>query len=115
MRKIFLILAGLIVALALVACSADSADEQNNANENNENNEEANNNQAESDEDSKQKEDEKTTGKYEFERPETVRGIYSTGHVTGGERFETLTDLIDDTDLNSMVIEIGRASCRERV
>ena len=106
MRKIFFILAGLIVALTLGACSADSADEQNNANENNENNEEANNNQAESDEDSKQKEDEKTTGKYEFERPETVRGIYSTGHVTGGERFETLTDLIDDTDLNAMVIDI---------
>src|SRR5699024_12730140 len=78
----------------------------NNANENNENNEEANNNQAESDEDSKQKEDEKTTGKYEFERPEKVRGIYSTGHVAGGERFETLTDISDDTDLNSMVIDI---------
>src|SRR5699024_7739153 len=100
MRKIFLILAGFIVALVLGACSADSADEQNNANKNNENNEEANNNQAESDE------DEKITGKYEFERPETVRGIYSTGHVAGGERFETLTDLIDDTDLNSMVIDI---------
>src|SRR5699024_9179791 len=106
MRKIFFILAGLIVALTLGACSADSADEQNNANENNENNEKANNNQTESDEDNKQKEDEKITGKYEFERPETVRGIYSTGHVAGGERFETLTDLIDDTDLNSMVIDI---------
>src|SRR5690625_4866471 len=106
MRKILLSLARLIVAIALGDCSADSADMTNNANENNDNTEETNNNQAESDEDSKQKEDEKTTGKYEFERPETVRGIYSTGHVTGGERFETLTDLIDDTDLNSMVIDI---------
>src|SRR5699024_3666516 len=106
MKKIILILTGFILTFALGACSADSADEQNNANENNENNEEANNNQAESDEDSKQKEDEKTKEKYEFERPETVRGIYSTGHVAGGERFETLTDLIDDTDLNSMVIDI---------
>src|SRR5690625_2818350 len=102
MKKIILILTVFILTFAVDACSADYADEQNNANENNENNEEANNNQAESDEDSKQKEDEKTKEKYEFERPETVRGIYSTGHVAGGERFETLTDLIDDTDLNSI-------------
>src|SRR5699024_907099 len=98
MRKIILIIVGFIITLALGTYSEDSAGKQNNANENNEKNEETNNNQAEADEDEKQKEDEKIKGKYEFERPETVRGIYSTGHVAGGERFETLTDLIDRSE-----------------
>lgn len=41
-----------------------------------------------------------------FEYPDAVRGIYVTGHSAGGERFETLLDLIETTDLNAMVIDI---------
>ncbi|OIJ10440.1 GTP-binding protein [Anaerobacillus alkalilacustris] len=43
---------------------------------------------------------------YHFEYPDAVRGIYVTGHSAGGARFETLIDLIDNTDLNAMVIDI---------
>src|SRR5690625_1951662 len=41
-----------------------------------------------------------------FEYPDAVRGIYVTGHSAGGARFDTLVDLIDRTDLNTMVIDI---------
>src|SRR5699024_2145401 len=41
-----------------------------------------------------------------FEYPDAVRGIYLTGHSAGGSRFETLIDLIETTDLNSMVIDV---------
>ena len=41
-----------------------------------------------------------------FEYPDAVRGIYVTGHSAGGSRFETLTKLIETTDLNAMVIDI---------
>ncbi|MBM7579754.1 hypothetical protein JOD21_002436 [Jeotgalibacillus terrae] len=41
-----------------------------------------------------------------FEYPDAVRGIYVTGHSAGGARFETLLDLMDNTDLNAMVIDI---------
>ncbi|UOQ86514.1 putative glycoside hydrolase [Gracilibacillus salinarum] len=41
-----------------------------------------------------------------FEYPDAVRGIYVTGNSAGGSRFETLTKLIDNTELNSMVIDI---------
>ncbi|WP_233880515.1 putative glycoside hydrolase [Virgibacillus halodenitrificans] len=43
---------------------------------------------------------------YEFEYPDAVRGIYVTGNSAGGSRFEKLVDLIETTDLNSMVIDI---------
>lgn len=43
---------------------------------------------------------------YHFEYPDAVRGIYVTGHSAGGQRFESLIDLIDTSDLNSMVIDI---------
>ncbi|SDC28906.1 hypothetical protein SAMN05421734_10647 [Pelagirhabdus alkalitolerans] len=44
---------------------------------------------------------------YDFPYPEdAVRGIYLTGHSAGGSRFETLLDLVDTTELNSMVIDI---------
>ncbi|MGD6833842.1 putative glycoside hydrolase [Sutcliffiella halmapala] len=43
---------------------------------------------------------------YEFEYPDAVRGIYVTAHSVGGERFERLINLLDSTDLNSMVIDI---------
>ncbi|TYS83492.1 GTP-binding protein [Rossellomorea aquimaris] len=42
----------------------------------------------------------------EFTYPDAVRGIYVTGHSAGGSRFESLIDLMNKTDLNSMVIDI---------
>lgn len=41
-----------------------------------------------------------------FDYPDAVRGVYVTGHSAGGQRFSYLTDLIDKTDLNAMVIDI---------
>ncbi|TMU88419.1 GTP-binding protein [Bacillus sp. BHET2] len=41
-----------------------------------------------------------------FEYPDAVRGVYVTAHSAGGARFETLTKLMDDTDLNAMVIDV---------
>lgn len=41
-----------------------------------------------------------------FEYPDAVRGIYVTGHSAGGSRFEQLIDLIENSDLNAMVIDI---------
>ncbi|KGX92694.1 GTP-binding protein [Pontibacillus halophilus JSM 076056 = DSM 19796] len=42
----------------------------------------------------------------DFEYPDAVRGVYVTGPSAGGARFERLVDLIQSTDLNSMVIDI---------
>lgn len=42
----------------------------------------------------------------DFEYPDAVRGIYVTGPSAGGERFDSLVNLIDTTDLNAMVIDI---------
>ncbi|WP_169082046.1 putative glycoside hydrolase [Paenibacillus sp. PL91] len=41
-------------------------------------------------------------------QPDTppIKGIYVTAHSAGGARMETLLKLLDDTDLNSMVIDI---------
>ncbi|GAA0455047.1 putative glycoside hydrolase [Alkalibacillus silvisoli] len=41
-----------------------------------------------------------------FEYPEAVRGIYVTGHSAGGSRFEDLIEFLNDTPLNSMVIDV---------
>jgi len=41
-----------------------------------------------------------------FTYPDAVRGVYVTGHSAGGERFTYLTNLLDTTDLNAMVIDI---------
>ncbi|WP_138416432.1 putative glycoside hydrolase [Aquibacillus sediminis] len=41
-----------------------------------------------------------------FEYPDAVRGIYLTGNSAGGARFESLLDFVDETELNSMVIDI---------
>jgi hypothetical protein len=41
-----------------------------------------------------------------FEYPDAVRGIYVTGHSAGGSRFDDLINLVDQTDLNAMVIDI---------
>lgn len=41
-----------------------------------------------------------------FEYPDAVRGIYVSGHSAGGSKFEQLTNLMDTTDLNAMVIDV---------
>lgn len=42
----------------------------------------------------------------EFDYPDAVRGIFVTAHSAGGERFGSLVDLVDQTELNAMVIDI---------
>lgn len=41
-----------------------------------------------------------------FDYPDAVRGIYVTGNSAGGSRMDSLIELIDSTDLNTMVIDI---------
>lgn len=41
-----------------------------------------------------------------FNYPDAVRGIYVTGHSAGGSRFERLINLINNSELNTMVIDI---------
>ncbi|MBS3680455.1 putative glycoside hydrolase [Ornithinibacillus massiliensis] len=43
---------------------------------------------------------------YNFEYPDAVRGIYVTGHSAGGSRFNSLVELVNNSDLNAMVIDI---------
>lgn len=42
----------------------------------------------------------------EFNYPDAVRGIFVTAHSAGGERFDSLINLVETTDLNAMVIDI---------
>ncbi|QKY68609.1 putative glycoside hydrolase [Lentibacillus sp. CBA3610] len=42
----------------------------------------------------------------DFDYPDAVRGVYVTGPSAGGEKFNDLVNLIDSSDLNSMVIDI---------
>ncbi|MCC2251681.1 MAG: putative glycoside hydrolase [Bacillota bacterium] len=46
------------------------------------------------------------TSGYDFEYPDAVRGIYVTGNSAGGSRFDSLVELVDRTDLNTMVIDV---------
>ncbi|WP_226576955.1 putative glycoside hydrolase [Halobacillus litoralis] len=41
-----------------------------------------------------------------FEYPDAVRGIYVTGPSAGGAKMKELTDLVEQTELNAMVIDI---------
>src|SRR5699024_7899717 len=41
-----------------------------------------------------------------FEYPDAVRGIYVTGHSAGGSKFNQLIDLVNNSDLNTMVIDV---------
>ncbi|MFJ5769216.1 putative glycoside hydrolase [Psychrobacillus sp. NPDC093180] len=41
-----------------------------------------------------------------FNYPDAVRGVYVTGHSAGGSRFADLVNLLDETELNAMVIDI---------
>jgi len=44
---------------------------------------------------------------YEFSYPEDgVKGIYVTGHSAGGSHMDNLVDLINETELNAMVIDV---------
>lgn len=43
---------------------------------------------------------------FEFDYPDAVRGIFVTGHSAGGAKFNELIDLVDDTGLNAMVIDV---------
>ncbi|MGD6817634.1 putative glycoside hydrolase [Metabacillus sp. 84] len=43
---------------------------------------------------------------YSFEYPDAVRGIYVTGSSAGGEKMDSLLKMMDDTELNSMVIDV---------
>lgn len=43
---------------------------------------------------------------YTFTYPDAVRGIYVTGNSAGGSRFDQLVNLIETTELNTMVIDI---------
>lgn len=42
----------------------------------------------------------------DFKYPDAVRGIYVTGPSAGGAKYDELVKLIDQTDLNSMVIDV---------
>ncbi|MEQ6375496.1 putative glycoside hydrolase [Bacillaceae bacterium S4-13-58] len=42
----------------------------------------------------------------DFEYPEAVRGIYLTGNSAGGSRLPQYIDMIKNSDLNSMVIDV---------
>ncbi|WP_110929094.1 putative glycoside hydrolase [Bacillus massiliglaciei] len=41
-----------------------------------------------------------------FEYPDSVRGIYVTGHSAGGSKLNELVQYVDQTELNAMVIDI---------
>jgi hypothetical protein len=41
-----------------------------------------------------------------FDYPDAVRGIYVTGHSAGGSHFSKLLQLVENTDLNAMVIDV---------
>ncbi|MBU8792094.1 putative glycoside hydrolase [Oceanobacillus caeni] len=43
---------------------------------------------------------------YDFTYPDAVRGIYVSSKAAGSERFNSLIDLIETTDLNTMVIDV---------
>ncbi|WP_412094095.1 putative glycoside hydrolase [Bacillus atrophaeus] len=43
---------------------------------------------------------------FHFTYPDAVRGIYVTGHSAGGSRFDSLTDFVEKTELNTMVIDV---------
>src|SRR5690606_40182315 len=42
----------------------------------------------------------------EFAYPDAVRGLFVTAHSAGGERLGSLVELVEQTELNAMVIDI---------
>ncbi|WP_337018627.1 putative glycoside hydrolase [Oceanobacillus massiliensis] len=47
---------------------------------------------------------------YNFEYPDAVRGVYVTGNSAGTGKFDSLLNLMDETALNSMVIDVKEDS-----
>lgn len=43
---------------------------------------------------------------FTFNYPDAVRGIFVTGHTAGGQRMQDLYELLEDTALNAMVIDV---------
>ncbi|MFC0271979.1 putative glycoside hydrolase [Metabacillus herbersteinensis] len=43
---------------------------------------------------------------FTFPYPDAIRGVYVTGHSAGGEKFNKLSTLMEQTDLNAMVIDV---------
>ncbi|WP_442961200.1 putative glycoside hydrolase [Pseudogracilibacillus sp. SO30301A] len=111
MKKIYsIILLCSFASFILVACASD----QSTSNDNEEkreatvskgvqqkeiSSENATNNLAEENANEQEKE-------FNFEKPESVRGLYVTGHSAGEEKLNSLIALIENTDLNAMVIDI---------
>lgn len=131
MRKHMLL--GLLVSILFVlvmACESESVDGDPDANIDYENNQEeqvdgegnegeSTENGTESDENGsgsngieeepleEPEEDPGFVSPYTFEYPEDgVKGVYSTGHSAGGERFNSLLELITTTELNAIVVDI---------
>lgn len=102
MRKsfLFVLLCGSLV-LTLAACASSASNEKKESKRTSATEETEEDEEEEEEEQKGEKE-----SKFEFDRPDTVRGIYLTGHSAGGGRLDTLLDLVNDTDLNSMVIDI---------
>ena len=98
-RFILLSLVLCIFSFVLVACGKD-----NNTTSKEEVDETSVSNDK-SEEEQKQEEEKKKIP-LQFDKPDAVRGIYLTGHSAGGENFDKLVDLINHTDLNSMVIDM---------
>lgn len=111
MKRLILLSVGFcILSMMLIACGKDDttskeeAEETSVSSDDSEETEEKKEKKKKKEE--KKKEEEKKKKQLQFDRPDAVRGIYSTGHSAGGERFDKLIDLINDTDLNAMVIDI---------
>ena len=104
-RFILLSIVFFIFSFMLVACGKDnnttSKEEVDETSISNDENKE----EKKQEKEQKKKEEKKKTP-LQFDKPDAVRGIYLTGHSAGGERFDKLVDLINNTDLNSMVIDI---------
>src|SRR5690625_2730353 len=104
-RFILLSIVFFIFSFMLVACGKDnnttSKEEVDETSVSNDENKE----EKKQEKEQKKKEEKKKTS-LQFDKPDAVRGIYLTGHSAGGERFDKLVDLINNTDLNSMVIDI---------
>ena len=104
-RFILLSIVFFIFSFMLVACGKDnnttSKEEVDETSVSNDENKE----EKKQEKEQKKKEEKKKTP-LQFDKPDAVRGIYLTGHSAGGERFDKLVDLINNTDLNSMVIDI---------
>lgn len=104
-RFILLSIVFFIFSFMLVACGKDnnttSKEEVDETSVSNDENKE----EKKQEKEQKKKEEKKKTP-LQFDQPDAVRGIYLTGHSAGGERFDKLVDLINNTDLNSMVIDI---------